>query len=362
MNRSLRIILAVLLCSIIFSGVCGAAIYERLLTDELLEQAGLVKVWDTVLPIGENEKLQEFFLLDRHVFGLSSSNYLVSMNRIIGNISFSRPFAEPGIPFGCLSIYENELYSIIGSKIIEISPDFGIEKSSTYIAFNEVAPAVRNKNFYYIAATDKRVHALQASDKVQLFEVSAFSDSHLVSVIAQEDSFIFASKKGDLICCQADKAVKKWHFKASDAIVDKIVEDKDSVYVGSRDTNIYRVDKNNGTLHWKYQIPARPEEAPLVIDNVVYQYLRDFGIIAIDRESGKKKWQLEDAVAVLAESEELAYVITKTGKLVIMDNKKDKIKTSVDFSPVEVYLTNVLDSKIYVANKAGKIMCLQPGK
>ena len=362
MNRSLQIILAALLCSMVFSGVCRASINERLLSDELLEQAGLVKVWDTVLPIGENEKLQQLFILDRYVFGLSSSNYLVSMNRITGNISFSRPFAKPGIPFHDLSIYDNELYSIVGNKIVEISADFGIEKSSTHINFNEVAPAVRNKAFYYIAAADKRVHALQAFDKVQLFEVSAFSDSHLVSVIAHEDSFIFASKKGDLICCQANKAIKKWHFKAADAIVDRIVEDNNSVYVASEDTNIYRVDKNNGKLLWKYQVQAKPEKAPVVTDNVVYQYLRDYGITAIDKKFGKKKWQLEDAVAVLAESGNLAYVITKSGKLVVMDNKKNEMKTSVDFSPVEVYLTNVLDSKIYVANKAGKLMCLQPAK
>ena len=139
MNRSLQIILAVLLCGIIFSGVCSASIYERLLTDELLEQASLVKVWDTVLPIGENEKLQQLFVLDRHIFGLSSSNYMVSMNRLTGKISFSRPFAGPGIPFEGLSIYKNELYSIIGNKIVEISPDFGIIKSSTHIKFNEIA-------------------------------------------------------------------------------------------------------------------------------------------------------------------------------------------------------------------------------
>ena len=362
MNRSLQVVLAVLLCGIIFSSVCSASIYECLLSDELLEQAGLVKVWDTVLPIGENEKLQQLFVLDRHIFGLSSSNYMVSINRITGKISFSRSFAEPGIPFEGLSIYNNELYSIVGNKIIEISPDFGIEKSSTHIKFNEVAPAVRNKYFYYIAATDKRVHALQALNKVQLFEVSAFSNSHLVSVVAQEDSFIFASKKGDLICCEADKAVKKWHFKASDAIVDRIVEDNEAVYVASRDTNIYRVDKNNGRLFWKYQVQARPKKAPVVTDKVVYQYLRDYGITAIDKKFGKKKWQLKDAVAVLAENEDLVYIITKSGKLVVMDNKKNKIKTSVDFSPVEIYLTNAMDSKIYVANKAGKLMCLQPGK
>jgi len=362
MNRSLQIVLAILVCSVIFSGVCKATIYERLLSDELLEQVGLVKVWDTVLPIGENEEIEQLFVLDRHVFGLSSINYLVSMNRNTGKMAFSRPIADPGIPFRGLSIYKNELYSIVGNRILVITPDFGIEKSSTHIKFNEVAPAVRNKDFYYVAGTDKRVHALQSLDKVQLFEVSAFSNSNLVSVVALDESFIFASEKGDLICCEADQAVKKWHFKASDAIVDRIVEDKDSVYVASKDTNIYRVDKNNGRLFWKYQVQARPKKAPVVTDKVVYQHLRDYGITAIDKQFGRKKWQLKDGVAVLAESGDLAYVITKSGKLVVMDNKKDKAKSSADFSAVEVYLSNVIDSKIYVANKAGKLMCLQPVK
>jgi len=63
---------------------------------------------------------------------------------------------------------------------------------------------------------------------------------------------------------------------------------------------------------------------------------------------------------LLAESGRKAYVITNTGKLVVMDNKKAKQLYSVNFAGVSRYATNVADSKIYIADESGRIACLEP--
>ena len=63
---------------------------------------------------------------------------------------------------------------------------------------------------------------------------------------------------------------------------------------------------------------------------------------------------------MLAEAAGNAYVITKAGTLVVMDNKKAKQACSVNFAGVSKYVTNVVDSKIYIADMSGRITCLKP--
>ena len=112
----------------------------------------------------------------------------------------------------------------------------------------------------------------------------------------------------------------------------------------------------------KDQTGAKLEKGPQVTQRVVYQYVRNEGLISLDKESGKLLWQLADGVDLLAEADGKAYVITKAGTLGVMDNKKAKQVYTVDLSGVSVYTTNVTDSKIYIADKEGRIACLSPIK
>ena len=79
-----------------------------------------------------------------------------------------------------------------------------------------------------------------------------------------------------------------------------------------------------------------------------------------DKESGKRLWQLPGGVDLLAEASERAYVITEDRKLVVMDNKAGKLLYSVNFARVSRYVSNLTDSKIYIADEAGRIACLEP--
>jgi outer membrane protein assembly factor BamB len=161
-----------------------------------------------------------------------------------------------------------------------------------------------------------------------------------------------------------DKPRLLWQFKAKagGGIAQPIVKNAESVFAASRDTNVYRLDARKGNLIWKYQMGAMLDRGPRVTENIVYQYARNEGLLAIDKESGTLLWPLPEGVDVLAEADGKSYVITKTGTLAVMDNKKAKQIYAVDWSGVSVYAVNVTDSKIYIADKQGRIACLQPIK
>jgi outer membrane protein assembly factor BamB len=207
------------------------------------------------------------------------------------------------------------------------------------------------------------MHVLRSADKVPVFEVAAESDSTITSIAADENSVVFATDDGNVISIAPDKSRRRlWQFDAAGGIAWPIVRDGESLFAASGDTNVYRLNARTGKFVWKYQTGAKLEKGPQVTQGVVYQYVRDEGLVAIDKESKKPLWQLAEGVDLLAEADGKAYVITKTGTLAVMDNKKAKQVCTVDLSGVSTYATNVTDSKIYIADKSGRIACLQPIK
>ena len=84
-----------------------------------------------------------------------------------------------------------------------------------------------------------------------------------------------------------------------------------------------------------------------------------------------KRWIEEGAVwpedmklrvELLAEGRGRAYVITDGEKLVVMDNARAKRLHSVNFAGATVHLSNTGDDKFYIADKRGRVVCLQPAE
>ena len=364
MLKMLRRGLVLLVSFFVFCAVPASTAMEgslqRLVSPELLEQAELEILWENKLPIKMGESLERLFILGNRIYGLSDQNFMVSLNREKGNVIFSRSITKVGLPVVGLGLYKDGLFSVAGNKLVEINSESGTERSAKRLRFGVTCPAARNGSYFYIAGTDKRMHTLRSEDKVQVFEVAADDDSMITSIVADENSVVFATDTGFCVSIMPDRSKRLWQFDAADGIAWPIVRDAESLFAASKDTNVYRLDVKTGKLVWKHQTGAMLEKGPRVTEKIVYQYVRNEGLSAIDKTSGGLLWQLAEGVDLLAEANGKAYVITKVGTLVVMDNKKAKQQYSVDFAGVSRYAANVADSKIYIADKSGRIACLRP--
>lgn len=338
--------------------------FSWLVSPQLLQQAGLETVWQTQLPLKHGENLRTLHILGSRIYALTDQNYIASLGREKGGMVFSRAFAPVGFPILGLELYEDELFSIVGSELVEINEEFGTERGTKRLDYRLVCPAARNSSYFYLSGIDKRIHALRADDKVQIFEVAADDGSMITSIIADEAFVVFATETGNVVGITAGGAVKLWQFDAAGAITGPVVRDGTSLFFASRDTNVYRVDMVDSTdkqFVWKYQTAAVLDRAPRVTQDVVYQYVRYKGLSAIDRASGKLIWEVPGGIDLLTEAAGRAYVMGK-GELVVMDNKKAKRLYSVNFADVSRHTANMGDSKMYIADRKGRIACLKPVK
>ncbi len=333
---------------------------KQLLSADLLKKASLKIVWENELPFKNNEKVDEFFLLGDDFYCLSDKNYIIALNKDTGTLIFGRSYAPVGFPVIGLNIYGDELFSVIGNKVVEMKKNTGVELSGVRLNFGVSCAAERNDSYFYIGGVDRRVHILRANDKIELFKVAADNDSAITSIVAGKEYMIFGTEKGNVVAVAADKPVKLWQFDARDAVADKLVKDAGSLFVSSKDTNVYKIDIPTGRLLWKYQTQAMLDRAPRITDRVVYQYVWAEGITAIDRTDGKFLWQLPKAIEFLAENNGKAYLITEQQTLVVMDNKSGKKLYSLNLDGIDRYVSNTKDSKIYIGTKSGHILCLNP--
>jgi len=333
-----------------------------LVSPELLKPAKLEIVWQADLLWEEGEKLKDLHILGNRIYALSNRNYIVSLDREKGNVIFERSFAPAGFRIIGLELYNDAFYSVIGSDLIEVNQEFGSVRNTKRLEFGVVCPPARNSSYFYLSGTDGRMHTLRSEDKVKVFAVTADNDSTITSIIADEDFVVFGTEAGNVVSITSDGPRRLWQFDAAGGIAGPIVRDKSSLFFASKDTNVYRVDIVDTTKKefvWKCQMAAVLDRAPRVGEKIVYQHVLYKGLAAINKETGKIVWGVPGGIDLLAEAAEKAYVVAK-GRLVVMDNKYAKQLYSVNFAGVSIYSSNMTDSKIYIANEAGRIACLKP--
>jgi outer membrane protein assembly factor BamB len=335
-------------------------VLEKLVSKELLDAGDLELVWQSVVPLKKGETIKELVVLGSRLYALTSQDFLVSLNRENGKPVFSRDIGLAGFPVFGLNHYGGQLYSVVGNKLTQIDEQSGVTISEKSFDFGVVCSAARNKDLFYIGGSDKRVHALKADNKVEVFKAAAENDSSVAAILADKGFFIFGTEAGDLMCSAAERPLLIWKFLAAGAILEPLVKDADNLYFASKDTNIYCVGLNDGGLKWKYQSGMVPASAPVITSAFLYQNAGEKGIFALRKSSGNFAWQIEDATGLLAESAGKAYLMVKSSALLVVDNQNGKKLYSLNMSGITNFATNTEDSKVYIADDTGRIACIKP--
>jgi outer membrane protein assembly factor BamB len=323
----------------------------------------LASVWQATLPVRPGEHLDMLTILNDRLYIRSTENYVWALDRRTGDVVFSRPIASPGFPVFGWNTYGDRIVTVIDNEIVELDADSGARRRVSDVGLSIIAPPVRNSEFFYVSAADRRLHLFQVSNMVEMLKVSADNDSLITSVVAGEDMVVFATHMGNLVAMVPDAPKKLWQFNAVEAMAGPFVRDGNSFFFANKDTCVYRVDAvgaNEVGLVWKYQTEAILDRQPRVTGTTVYQYAPGYGVTAIGRRSGQALWSLPEGVDLLAESGNKAYVFTKFNTLVVMDNASGNRLYWVNFGGVSDYAPNVTDAKIYVADQSGRILCAQP--
>ncbi len=160
------------------------------------------------------------------------------------------------------------------------------------------------------------------------------------------------------------KTRHKWTVRTGDDVKSFAAYASGSVYIGSNDRNLYKIDAESGKVVWKFYTDGEIETQPLIVGGTVYVASHP-GMFAVDADTGKKLWfhkmawaesspaYYPDGGLVIAGSNDRRVFAfnAKTGKTAWM------FKTS---SPVESWPT-IDGSRVFVGSNGGDVYAIDAG-
>lgn len=364
MHKWMTAVILMLLLAGYFS-VAAAQSTDPLVAPVLLKEAGLSQQWQVLLPIKPGETVERLFVFDRFLFILTSRNHLFCRNRSDGSYRFEMRLAEERLPVCDPLFMDGKVLFLVGRQLYVIDPVSGLRVGSailTGVDDNSKCSISKNDDFLYVAGVDRRVHAYQITptDYIHLFTATSDDDASITSVAAVEDRVYFTTQSGSVVAMQSDGPVRVWQFNASGPIQAPLVLDDDSIYVGSVDTKLYKLNAVTGRTEWPVPFYTGDKIlwAPIIGDQVVYQVAGRSGLYAVEKEAGRQVWNVPNGRSLLCESGSTAYTFAWPGILVVMDNATGREVYSLNMAEVNRYAVNVFDATMYLADEQGRVTAI----
>ena len=329
-----------------------------LVANELLQEAGLEQVWQTKLAVRDSEQIEKLSLLGDKICALTSTNYLFCLNRNNGNLILGVQLAPMGFPILDPQLYENQLLVVAGNTLMQIDPSQSAPTSTHKFSYTVVYPVVRNKANLYVMGADKRIHAITATEKLPVFDVTANNGSMPTGLLAADEYVVFTTDQGNVICVSATQPQLLWQFDTTGPITAGPIRDNNDLYVASEDTKVYKLTTAKGKEVWKCQLGGILKTSPRVAQTAVYQYAQSRGISAINKDSGQLLWTLDEGIDLLAEANGKAYLMTNNRTVSVMDNTTRKQILTINFAQAWLAAANTADGKMYISDKTGRVACI----
>lgn len=137
------------------------------------------------------------------------------------------------------------------------STDFGFDRNSMY-----TQPILRDKTLL-VGSRDGNVYAIDTDTKQQAWSF-AYDTTWAMSSAADAQAIYVGWSTNSLVSA-LDLATGKelWKFKAGAYVYTTPLLSENSVYVGSADGKLYRLDKNNGEKIWEYDLQREIYSSPV---------------------------------------------------------------------------------------------------
>lgn len=170
-------------------------------------------------------------------------------------------------------------------------------------------------------------------------------------------------------------AIEGSAFKTSGPVVADLKADENGLYVASKDSILYCLNRTNGKLLWQFFAGRPLNTAPVPTSDTVYQYIEGGGIAAISKDpkaayNRTAKWVYKLGRQFLAQDEKYAYLMEVrrdpqdqdvTRRLIVAVDKQTGEKAfESQHQGFNVFGTNPRDNTIYAAYPGGEVFAIKP--
>jgi hypothetical protein len=352
------------LCGGLFFCVCPCVVRggDELVSEILLNQAGLRSTWQIQLPLKPSEQVERLYVFDAYLYILTNQNFFFCIERSSGLVRSLQSIAVAGLPISPPIHFEKRSVFLIGQELKVFDPAVGqMTKTMKLLQLGGCYGSIaRNSDTVYICGSDNRLYAYSVKEGIRLYMVTADNDSPIHSVIASDKMVWFATTAGNVVAMEPWNHQKVWQFNLSGKMTAPLVQENDFIYAAGLDAKLYKLDSKTGRPAWKEPFAAGCPVQELLIPGktCVYVFTENTGLYAVNKQTGKAVWNLPQGRFILSEQGDQSYVYVQPGVLMQMDNTSGKEKLSFNISGIDRFAVNMTDSVLCLAEKNGRVMAV----
>jgi outer membrane protein assembly factor BamB len=192
-------------------------------------------------------------------------------------------------------------------------------------------------------------------------------------------SIIYAGTEKGEVYAVSEERKPVWNiegsmFHAGGAITADLKADDAGLYISSKDSELYCLNRLTGKVQWQYFAGAPLATSAVPTLDTVYQYVPGQGLAAIDKKSAAynrtPKWIVKDAVQFLAQDDSYVYLMEprRDAKdeqiihhaIVAVDKQTGQKAFEARHTDFSVFGTNTKDDIVYAGYATGQILALRP--
>lgn len=329
----------------------------------------LVRTWKADLNL-KNDKVRELHLSDEYLFALTDDNYSYVFDRASGSkVHVSKINGRPGAPV--------------------VMKDFVVYPTESHLeVFNRSGRFVRSINLDNTRRTDAVTAAgrvivgvdIAARGRVLFVDITKpgndvapiLTAGALTAKPAVRGGLTFVGDEAGKVYAISEDLVAAWAlpggaFETDGAILADLAADAGTtanVYAASTDTKLYALSASTGQVRWQYYAGVPLTKGPTVTADTVYIPVDGQGLVAIDKAGSdsirKPKWAVADAVQVLADDAENAYVLDKKNRIFGVNKKTGKVAFANDRDDLRTFAVNTKNNVVFAATSANEVIAATP--
>jgi outer membrane protein assembly factor BamB len=187
------------------------------------------------------------------------------------------------------------------------------------------------------------------------------------------DVVALASSNGQMLAFNkvpysAGSASTLYRFHAEGELLAPPGQFDDTIYLGSRDANVYAIDILTGRVLWRHTAGSAVHRQPFATREDLYVTSERNGLTRLKRSTGETMWSIPrgnrtlvsqpDLDRVLAVNPKFVYATDRSGRLAVVDRIRGTILSTYDLRDFVVLTPNEWSDRLYLAAQNGLVICL----
>ncbi|MEM8873509.1 MAG: PQQ-binding-like beta-propeller repeat protein [Planctomycetota bacterium] len=354
---------------------------------EVLPAGSFVAEWSAPLRLDGAQPVH-LELLGDHVLLTDSVNRAYSLTAGGGTLTFARPIVDEGETLQPPVLIErtgsattapaDDLIAFPSAANIYLITTGGQSLSAATLNFAVTGPAAEANGMLYagvaasgVAGQVGAIDPLRPYSNIDwrrvVFGQVLASPVVFDGVVFVPTSVVQGSDRGRVYAISVDKQTAVWNTALNESYFETfagntvdLVADDFGLYVASDDTQLYVLDRNSGSLRWRFYAGSPLEHPPAVTDDMVYQPVNGLGLAALDKASGQivrePVWSASAAKLFISEDDKHVYALGNDGRLLGLDKNTGAVKFASDRNDFVDAVVNTDDATIYAVTRDGEVV------